>query len=505
MHHSPKSPWKSRPRSCWERLASPSAGCRVVVLTAAVAAMTAAAALSPRTVLSQTAAAARAADGAGRSHWGLVPPPADSVRAVFAARSPAAWTYPLRVPYYAVVAPLGLAFDGVGAGVAALDESGVVAYLQRLLGPRTGPFGLTLNFQAGGLDGFGGGVTAYHDAFFGERNRFKARVFGSVNETVKTHVGWLFPRGEDSRFELGAGYRLRPRAQYFGLGPRATERDAAGDPQESHYTQETTWAGATHMQGLGGGFGLETRGLFSASGARDARGDDDDAAIQVVHPDDVARPGFGFRDRSDGVSLGATLVHDTVAEDGRPEGGGLRRLHVDYFTAVDRHDFSYWTMRAEAQQFLPLWFSRRSLALRGVLGWIEEESGTLPFQRLYTNDDPDLFRGYRDFRWRDMGLAALTVEYRWPVWADGAATGPGVDAYLLADFGQVFGEFDELALDLMTASYGGGLRLLGGGGFVGRLEVAASDEETVFRLKADQVFFYDKRGLYHGRNPIPLR
>jgi hemolysin activation/secretion protein len=131
---------------------------------------------------------------------------------------------------------------------------------------------------------------------------------------------------------------------------------------------------------------------------------------------------------------------------------------------------------------------------------------TIPFQRLLTNDDPDLFRGYEDDRFHDRGLALVTAEYRWPVWAPVDGSGPGVDAYLLADFGQVFGTFDELSFDNLTRSWGGGFRLVSRHGFSARVEIArGGDEEFQLRLKADQVFQVFRSTLLGGKNPVPER
>jgi hypothetical protein len=43
------------------------------------------------------------------------------------------------------------------------------------------------------------------------------------------------------------------------------------------------------------------------------------------------------------------------------------------------------------------------------------------------------------------------------------------------------------------------------GGFLARLEVGASNEETILRFRTDQVFQFSKGNLFHGRNPIPER
>jgi len=211
------------------------------------------------------------------------------------------------------------------------------------------------------------------------------------------------------------------------------------------------------------------------------------------------------------VTVGFGLTHDSTDDTGRPVSGALAKLHLAYFTSTGDtpKDDDFVTYRAEWQQFLPLWLPQRGLALRAYSSWIDPigDGGTadMAFQRLMTNDDPDLLRGYKDFRWRDRGLVAFTAEYRWPVWASDTREGVGLDAYLLTDVGQVFGNRREITSDNMTASYGGGLRLIGWHGFVGRIEYAASEEDQIFRLRADQVFQFQKGGLFHGRNPVPSR
>jgi hemolysin activation/secretion protein len=77
--------------------------------------------------------------------------------------------------------------------------------------------------------------------------------------------------------------------------------------------------------------------------------------------------------------------------------------------------------------------------------------------------------------------------------------------YFLVDIGQVFGEAEQISTRNMTDSAGIGLRLIDRNGFRTRLEFAWSNEESVIRLRADQVFPFAKNGLYHGRNPIPVR
>jgi hypothetical protein len=184
----------------------------------------------------------------------------------------------------------------------------------------------------------------------------------------------------------------------------------------------------------------------------------------------------------------------------------VRRIRVSWFDGTGGRDVSFLTYRVELQQFLPLWYTQRALALRGYVTWIDLTQGDqIPFQRLVTNYEPDQFRGYLDFRWRDKGMLALTAEYRFPWFAVAAPQNQGVDMYLLADFGQVFGRTEQIALDAMTASFGGGFRLVGRRGIIARAEVAFSNEGPVFRFRTDQIFQYMRGGLFYGRDPVPSR
>lgn len=429
------------------------------------------------------------------SYWGQIPAPSDSVTHQFQQRGAPLWEKTLLVPYTVVGLPFSLLKTGLKGTVIFLDENKIIYRVSSLLGQRRGPFGLLLNFKAGGLSGFGGGVSAVHEAFFSPDNKFKLRWESTTRGSHRLNLGLRINDLRSAGWELGGGYHVRPNARFFGVGPGAQES------MESFYTQETGWAGLSRRTPLPADLMAEEMVVYSSVGARGPADDDEYDSIDSVFAS--AKP-FGLRDRSDGVTVSLTLTHDTTSEDGRPERQGSQELKASYFKGSD--DVSFWTFRAEAEQFIHLVFSKQVLALRGHVTWIEDGgAGEVPFQRLLTNDDPDLLRGYRDFRWRDRGLTALSVEYRWPIWANKTADGIGLDAYLLTDIGQVFGEFEEISFSNLADSYGFGIRLIGNSGFKGRLEVAWSDEDTVIRLRADQVFQFAKGGLFHGRDQVALR
>lgn len=437
--------------------------------------------------------------GSGESYWGSIPAPADSISAVFYNTPRPLWEYPLLVPYRVAESPVRLTWNVAGATYEFLERHRVIYTLGRLLGPRDLPYGFTMQLKAGGLTGVGGGVGFFHNSFLGADNRFKARALYTSTGTRRAVAGVLIGVGHATYFDAGVGYTLRQNARYFGLGP------GTGKDDKSYFSQESGWGGLTVGRRLHENFVAELTGAYSEVGTRAPHEDRE----PPLHEEFAEELPFGYGDRSKGVLLDFTLAHDNSSETGRPERGGVRRFELSHFSETGAEEKSdspgYWGYRTDLEQFIPLWFTERALALRGFLGYLDAETDEIPFQRLYTNDEPDQLRGFDDYRWRDRGIAAATIEYRWPAWSLQALGGLGIDAYLLTDVGQVFHDFSDISSRNSTVSYGGGLRLVSAAGFRGRLEIARSDEATVFRISTDQLFQYDKGDLYNGRDSSVLR
>ncbi len=432
------------------------------------------------------------------SYWGTIPERSDSVLRTFADRGMPLWESVLVWPYRVIGFPFTAVRAGVGVSVVAIERSRLPRTIASILGPRQGPFGLLLTFRGGGLSGFGGGLTVEHDALPAAPSRARLGFQSTVKGDHKAHLGLqLAPGGTSHPTEVGAGLRIRLNARYFGIGSQTAESD------ESRYRHATSWFGASHRRAVfqGSAF-LEFDAVVTSVGASSPRDDDEPELADVFAG---ALPA-GYDESSDGISVGITLAHSDVPETARPNRGGLRRARATVFTSTGGPRFKSITYRGELQQFLPLWFPDHVLAFRGFFSWIDPiGSDPVPFQRLMTNNDPDLLRGHRDYRWRDRGMVAISMEYRWPFWAAARAHAPGVDMYLLGDVGQVFGRLSDITPADLSVSVGGGFRLVGPNGFMGRIEIARSEEEWVFRLRGDQIFQFARHGLFYGRDPIPRR
>lgn len=436
---------------------------------------------------------------AAESYWGALPAAADSSdssRAVF--HDPpmpvgeAVFYWPVRV----VTFPLALLAGGLGEAVEYLDEQRVIHRVSSLLAPRRGPFGVVLGVQAGGLSGFGAGISIEHDDFFGHHRELRLRGATTVNGDNRVSLGVRAPLGEGEYYEYGVGYRSRPNARYFGIGPESSVDD------ESFYGQETFWTGAGLRKRVGGGVFGEANLLYSSIGAGEPREDVTPSITKVF----AGNLPFGYGGHSYGVSLGLQLSHENDLGATRPVRGGSRRVRVERFEGTDKQGVGFWSYRAELQQFLTLWHPYRVLAIRGYGSWLDPMGAdVIPFQRLMINDSPDALRGYQSFRFRDRGMVALNAEYRFPILTNKRPGGSGLDLYPLADWGQVFDAAGRVGFRNMTFSYGLGFRVESTRGFVARVEWSRSDEENTFRLRTEQIFQFMRLGVLYGRDPVPAR
>src|SRR5262249_38146598 len=135
------------------------------------------------------------------------------------------WEGAIYWPIRVAAEPLVLVADGLGETVEFLDQSKVLYRVSKLLGPRRGPFGVVVGFQAGGLSGVGGGLTVEHDAFLGRRgNLLRLRGNGTVNGDTRASLGSRIPF---HHVDSPPGTRLLATAEYFEFGVGYRERSNA--------------------------------------------------------------------------------------------------------------------------------------------------------------------------------------------------------------------------------------------------------------------------------------
>jgi hypothetical protein len=420
------------------------------------------------------------------SYWGSIPPPSDSTRATFRNRSRSAWEWPLIVPYSVVNLPLRWIRHGVGATVSWAERRDWLRYINIAPVPK----GLVPNVGYSSQEGLLLGLD-YYNHINEQTHLYHLRGQYSTEHWRRFTGGVLLNNGHRYEFQVGVGHRVRPNLEYYGIGPETDSADL------SYYEEERNWAGAGARARLRRSVVAAFVASYSEVGTRLPREGNEPTVIDVF-PDIVDAPGFDTS--SDGVMARAALVLDTSEREGNPEHGTIVGGSVGAFQSTNQSDVSFVAYRCEVQQFVGLWHAGRALAVRVYCNWLDNTGGLpIPFQRLFINESPDMFRGYDKGRWRDRGITGTTLEYRFPLVADRPRGGFGIDTALFTDIGQVFGELDEISTERLTYTYGFGFRGYMGKYFSGAVEFAWAEEGFRFRISTKQAFQFSRDVLYRGR------
>jgi hypothetical protein len=457
-----------------------------IAATALVAAFLAGAAASPAAapIATDSAAVVAGMTPMPASNWGVLPPPSDSSTASFTNPGRPAWEWPLYVPYAAVNYPLRWMREGVGLGVIWAEKKGLLRYINIAPVPK----GVVPAVSYSQQEGLALGLNVYLPVG-GENNLSRIRGMYSTQEWQKYTAGAIFNRGGAWSWQVGAGYRDRPNLEFYGIGPDASLEDLV------YYQDERTWAGLNVRHRLTKRQYVALIGVFSTIRAREPK---HGYRPTLSERYGNAVPGFG--ERSDGVMARLAWIYNTAKQAGNPERGTYAGFTVGGFAATNTNDVSFTAYRFELQKFVPLWYTNRVLALRGYLNFIDDTgSAPIPFQRMFINEVPDMFRGYDSGRWRDLGITGIDIEYRFPFSAQKKDGGFGVDTVLLMDIGQVFSEKSEIAVDNLAYSYGFGFRAFLNHSYIGVAEFVWSDEGFQFRVSTKQLFQFSRDVLFQGR------
>ena len=436
---------------------------------------------------------------ASQSRWGQIPARADSSAAKFADRPRPGWEKVAMVPYNIVGIPFRV-LDFVGhESLKAADRLGFFGLppAEHLGLPLPLDIYLMPDFGISGLEGTTYGLSLTRYDFLGPENRLYLTASSSTRHADKYAGGTIFQLTSRSGIQLGAGYSELPLTKYYGLGP-TSERDDL-----SYYNRRSWWAGLEGDYDAGRKVGVEFRGYFSRVEAADSRYEVHQG-LGDVHQDNLPP---GFPGDSEGWTWRLGLVRKTTSETGRPEEGGFQKASVALFTASDGSNLDFMTYTLDVQHFIPLWYTKRSLGLRVFFNRISNLGDyEVPLTRLITFSRPDELRGFSSLRFYGLGSLGFSAEYRWPVWVSRGREGPGLDAYLFSDVGQVYMDTSEIALANLEYTGGFGFRFIGlNQNFIGRFELGFSDEETVVTLKLSQNFQYDAKGMLGGKDPTRRR
>lgn len=273
------------------------------------------------------------------------------------------------------------------------------------------------------------------------------------------------------------GWRADRRERFYGIGPR-TSPDLA-----SNFGFRGAFASITGYRAFG------KRAEVSLAGSLRQIEPEDGGLRSIVYSRDSIVAQFpdqdlyGLFQTLKLYDLTATAAYDWRERAPSPLGGGTAAMMVRYTTGQGLGDTSvgFWRVHAEVSHYLEL-FHERVIGVRFMAEHIEPDEGTrVPFYDLASLGGSRQLRGYRTGRFRDLGYAAISLEYRWPLWRR-------IDAVLFTDHGRVFHDMTrDFEFSNFRSSYGGGLRFWNQAGHLA-LQVAKGTEDLSFYLNFGDSF-----------------
>jgi hypothetical protein len=310
---------------------------------------------------------------------------------------------------------------------------------------------------------------------FGEENQASASLtatYGGKN-FISVDSDLRYELSPESRVKALFSFRQQGDKRFYGIG---NQRD---EDQLTRYFLEQLRAGLNLKKSWSGALTTELEAGWRRMRTSDTSDiDEDDLSLSDLFGPRQA-PGFG-----EAQDFVVTLAQVTLDLRTDPAGRGLGLVldgHADGYWSVGGGSFSSVLYGGSLLGRLPL-FRDRVLAARILAEAAQEAGDEVPFYLLPQVGRGGTLRGYPSGRLRDRLMTVASLEYRWPLSAQG-------DAVLFVDAGRVFRDLEEFEFSDWKSSVGIGLRFNTRRGALLSLQLAFSSELTeLLILTGDDLF-----------------
>lgn len=310
-------------------------------------------------------------------------------------------------------------------------------------------FGSTSGFRPviGGLvtgSGFAAGVEYFRPDLANGNIVFRSSARGSFRLYELIDAELAFPHlARDRMFaSFSTAYRNFPTLHYYGPGPRSSKNG-----RSNYRLEDATFDGrfgvrATRHLTLGGTAGFLKINIGPGTDERYA------STERLYSP--AQAPGIDRQ--ADFLRAGPFLQFDYRDFPGAPHKGGNYTVSYIHYDDRTLGAHSHRKLSAEAQQYIPFFNQKRTIALRAKTELSYRNTNqVIPFYLQPVLGGSDDLRGFRPFRFYDNNLLVTNLEYRWEV-------NTGLDMAVFGDAGKVFHRHAQLNFADMETSAGIGLR-----------------------------------------------
>lgn len=349
--------------------------------------------------------------------------------------------------------------------------------------------------------GLNAGLRFVHRDLLGRGEKLNLRA--SYGGRFRQIYSGKLSTGGRADFELEAGYEIRPKDRFFGIGNGdeidaddvAMPIDALNDDTavSTRYSTTVTRVAAGLDFGLGGDFygKFVAALLFRNFDEADEEPDEQletsyDPATVVGYQDGVNNAYAEIELRYDSRER-----HSVYFSEATPSSGWLVAAFMGYSPGIsdNARDFEYVRYGADVQRYIDLSRGARTLIVRGFAETVSADLDNVPFSDLPSLGGPLLLRGYALDRFRDRALTMASVEYQWDI-------GGLFSGVAFVDSGRVWRSLGDVAddfdLDDLRTGFGLGLQFHTKASFLARMHLASSvDGGLFFNLSFDPI--YDTR------------
>lgn len=269
-----------------------------------------------------------------------------------------------------------------------------------------------------------------------------------------------------------ARYKIVPNFRFYGIGNDA--------PEGAHSIYRDERGDISVFMRVGPDPLHRARFLAGYSSISSAGGSHGSPALQDVF-DPTTVPFFGHDSKVFYFGAGGDFA--LVNHWREPAYGVHLRGDVRHFESSDRTNVKYLELRGDVRGYLPVFATRRILALRLLYDGVNPDGGSapIPFYRLPASYGEYRFLAYHSNQFRDQVLGIAHVEYRWVITR-------GLQAVAIAQLGEVAPNAKSLRIADIHESYGIGLRFPLKKGTVVRGIAAQGSEGPQFLLIAGSDF-----------------
>lgn len=316
--------------------------------------------------------------------------------------------------------------------------------------------------------GRGAGLLVFHDDLFGEARRAQASFTLAGTKEVFARLRYAGPPRAPRRGGAVVDFTRDSDTELYARPGPALGWETSPSDRSSH--------ALTRLRGRIWGerrLGRLRAGIFGAA-------DDGETSMGLGGQEPPAGlTGFSRRVVLGGAGL--RLEWDAAPGGERPARGARLAAELEGQAAGDG-EHGYARRFLDAQVFAPLLAPGRVLALRGSWERLHDLGARrAPFFAYPVLDNENRLRGYRRLRFRAPGAAAVSAEYRWPIWVSW-------DAFYFLDAAQSFSSEAELRPSRWSAGHGPGLRFLSKDRLLMTAHFAFTGEEKRLALALGKIF-----------------